>query len=369
MINSIRDVMPAPPRLRVEAVARPAFELLIGLYAATSPDDAHAPSWVPERASWSTELREAIERAGERSGEAWLHLLGLALELPDADARSFVDEVAHVPARELRRHLVGAYVPAWVGMLGADALERAAAGDGAAIEQLLAHPRYYAARASESLGPLIALPARETKARVVSALRRFAEEAFAPHEAEAVAALRGGADATNALSETLSPTDVIARVTSGYMYEPEPELARVLLVPHLAARPSLLLCQHRADRVICYPVAEEHADPEAELAERAVALGRALGDERRIQILRHLAFREASLDELAEGIGLARSTAHHHLAQLRAAGLVALRGNARGYWYTLRPDGLGEARQALEALARAPGKLPRRPRRKRTARR
>lgn len=361
--------MPAPPRLRVEAAAGSGFELLIGLYAATSPGDTHLPSWVPEREEWSTELTEAVERAGARSGEAWLHLLGLALELSSVDARSFVEAVARIPPRELRRHLVGVYVPAWVGMLGLDALERAAAGDGNAIERLLAHPRYYAGRAAESLGPLIALSARETKSRLVTALRLFAEEAFAPSEAEAVAALRADADATSSLSEKLSPGDVIARVTSDYVYEPEPEFERVVLVPHLAARPSLLLCQHRTDRVICYPVTEPHADPESELVERAVTLGRALGDERRLQILRHLAFREASLDELAGAIGLARSTAHHHLAQLRAAGLVALRGNARGYWYALRPDGLGEARQALEALARAPGKLPRRRRRKRAARR
>lgn len=360
--------MPAPPRLHVEAAAGPAFELLVGLYAAMSPERAHRPSWVPPRGEWSDALRDAVSAVGERSGEAWLHLLGLALELQYDDAASFVDAVSRVSPRELRRHVVGAYVPAWVGMVGAETLERGAAGDEAAIGTLLAHPRYYAGRADESLGALLPLSARETKARLLGALERFAEEAFAPQEDEVVGRLRAAAERTRELSRTLAPEAVIEQVTAGYVYEPEPELDRVLLVPHLAARPALLLCQHRTDRVICHPVADEHAEPEEALVERAVAVGRALGDERRVQMLRHLAVREATLDELAVTTGLARSTAHHHLAQLRAAGLVSLRGNARGYWFELRRDGLADALGALGDLARAPSELPRRRRSRRRAR-
>jgi len=358
--------MPAPPRLRVEAVAGPAFELLVGLYAATSPNAPEADEgWVPARSRWSPELRAAVDATGERSGEAWLHLLGLALELPHDDARSFVRRVARVPQAELRRHLVGAYVPAWVHLVGADALERAAAGEPDAIAEILAHPRYYAGEAREALAPLITLSARETKERVVAALELFADEVLAPRERELTEALAAGAHAVSELATTLPPAEVVARVTQGYVYEPEPEFERVLLVPHVAARPALLLCQHRESRVICYPLPHEHVDPEQALAERAVALGRALGDARRVQILRYLAAQDASLDELAANVALARSTAHHHLAQLRAAGLVTLRGNARGYWYVLRPAGLAEAQRAVSELARAPSALPARARARR----
>jgi DNA-binding transcriptional ArsR family regulator len=73
-----------------------------------------------------------------------------------------------------------------------------------------------------------------------------------------------------------------------------------------------------------------------------------------VQILRRLALADATLDELAEATALARSTTHHHLTQLRAAGLVALRGNAKGYWYALRPDGLADAQRAIGELTLAP---------------
>jgi DNA-binding transcriptional ArsR family regulator len=127
-----------------------------------------------------------------------------------------------------------------------------------------------------------------------------------------------------------------------------------VLVPHAGARPLLLLCQHRDARIICYPLPEEQLDPEAALAERAVAVGRAIGDPRRVRILRRLADADATLDELAEAAVLARSTTHYHLTQLRAGGLVTLRGNARGYLYALRPEGLAEAQRTLGALEQPP---------------
>jgi len=164
---------------------------------------------------------------------------------------------------------------------------------------------------------------------------------------------------------TPAPHAVIARVTRGYLYEPEPEFDRVVLVPHVAARPLLLLCQHRDARVICFPVSPEQLDPEASLAQDTLLLGRALGDGRRVAILRRLASGDATLDELADATGLAKSTAHHHLAQLRAAGLVTLRGNARGYWFALRSEGLADAQRAIGDLVHAPREPAQPPPRKR----
>ncbi len=350
----VRDVMPTTPKLTVETEARSALELLIGLSVATSPAGTHDETWVPRPERWSAELREAVVRVGERSGEAWLHLLGLALELPAPDARSFVKALARVDALELRRHLVGVHVPAWVGLVGATALEQAAAGDEKAIAKLLEDPRYYAGRAAEALPTLLSDPPKETKRHIVSVLRLFAEEAFAPSEKEIMAPIAVAAEAARGLVGSLTAQALIARVTRGYVYEPEPEFDRVVLVSHVAARPLLLLCQHRTARVICYPVSPQQLDPEAALAEETVLLGRALGDGRRILLLRRLASGHATLDELAGSAGLAKSTAHHHLAQLRAAGLVTLGGNARGYWYALRPEGLADAQRALGELVQAP---------------
>jgi len=321
----VRDVMSAPARPEVEVRAGAAFELLIAMSAVDGG-----------------------------AGELWLHLLGLALELPPSlDARAFVDAVAATAPLELRRHLVGVHVPTWRDLVGVETLERAARGDRKAAASLLRHDRYYAGRAAEALAPLLPLTPAQTRRRVVDLLRGFVDEEFAPRELEVVRLLEEEASRQREVTAGRPPQAAIAAVTGGYVYEPEPEFARVVLIPHVAAAPWLLLCQHRDARLICYAIAREPRDAEEAITDRALRLGRALADERRIQILRRLVDGEASLGELAEVAGLAKSTAHHHLSQLRAAGLVTMGGNARGYWYALRREGAADARAVLGELLAA----------------
>lgn len=64
--------------------------------------------------------------------------------------------------------------------------------------------------------------ARETKALIVAAVRRFAEEVLAPVEQDVVGPLLGEAESARALAATLGAGDVVARLTQGYEYEPEP---------------------------------------------------------------------------------------------------------------------------------------------------
>ena len=119
------------------------------------------------------------------------------------------------------------------------------------------------------------------------------------------------------------PEELIAIASPGYHYEPEPELPDVVLVPHAAARPWLLLCQHERSRIICYPLPERR-----ETEDRIVAFGRALADEKRVRMLMRLSTGDATLTELAVATGVAKSTAHHHVTLLRAAGLPRLRRKA-----------------------------------------
>jgi DNA-binding transcriptional ArsR family regulator len=314
----------------------PAFELLAGLYATGTPGGTAAAGWAPAE-------HEALAAIGSESGELWLHLLGLALELEADTAAAWIERVSTVDAAELRRHLVGVHVPAWRRVAGVETLERAAAGDAEAARELLANARYYAGRARESLSALLPLSADETKARVLDALRTYERDAFAPHESDVTAQLAEDA----AARRDHHGYDLVDRAAGGYRYETEPGFERVVLVPHLAARPRLLLCQHETTRIICYParVHDRTAD------ERLVVLGRALGDPKRLALLTRLRDGDASLADLAAELGLAKSTTHHHLAQLRAAGLVALAGNAAGYRYTLTPDGFADGEALLAGFA------------------
>jgi DNA-binding transcriptional ArsR family regulator len=342
----VRNVMPSAGGLVVETRAGAAFELLVGL-SVLSDEERRDGSWVPRIGDCSAALRRAVERVGDRAGETWLHLLGLALELPAASAQQFVDELERFDELEFRRHLLGVHVPTWRAIVGSETIERAASGERGAIGELLASDRYYAGRAHDALSVVLPLTPKQTKRRFIDALQRFTA-VFERHAPELVAELEDDARRRRDAAGDSSPESVIVGATGGYVYEPEPEFRRVILIPHAAASPSLLLCQHRDARVICYPLPDGATGEDID--ERVVRLGKALGDPARVRILRRLVRGEASLGELADAAGVAKSTAHHHLTALRAAGLVVLRGNARGYWYTLRLESLADARSLLTEL-------------------
>ena len=321
MVEFVHEAMPAAQVPRVRFVAGRAFETLVGLSVLTGADGT--PREGPPA------LQEAIAQVGERSSELWLHLLGLALERPDDIAAA----VRATSPLELRRHLAGVYVPAWREIVGAEALEGTARGSAS----LLDHDRYYAGCARASLERLLPLTPAETKRRVLAVLDLY------PVDDEVATALERDAAARN--EQRGSAAERIAAACPGYDYVPESELPDVVLVPHRAASPWLLLCQHDRARIICYPLPAQE-----QLEDRIVVLGRALADAKRARMLTRLAQGDATLAELAEVTQLAKSTAHHHLAHLRAAGLVEMHGNASGYWFSIRHEGLVEGGRLLRSV-------------------
>ena len=77
-------------------------------------------------------------------------------------------------------------------------------------------------------------------------------------------------------------------------------------------------------------------------------LHRALGDDTRLRILRLLRDRDWYLTEIAERLELSKPTIKHHLAQLRAAGLVTLTEEGGLSYFSLRRDRLDDASSELK---------------------
>ena len=99
------------------------------------------------------------------------------------------------------------------------------------------------------------------------------------------------------------------------------------MIPSFVNRPLVVsFAEFGETLLIIYPVADESLSAEATLRPlRLVRLSKALGDEKRLRILRALADGEKSLMELAEMFGVAKTTMHHHMIILRSAGLISSR--------------------------------------------
>jgi DNA-binding transcriptional ArsR family regulator len=150
---------------------------------------------------------------------------------------------------------------------------------------------------------------------------------------------------------------VIEDVTRGLDYEVPIGVTRVVLVPSVVIRPLSLIDQQRETLLVVYAVADEfmESDPEAPPS-WLLRTYKALGDEKRLRILRRLGEGEASLDELSSVLGLAKSTVHHHISVLRGAGLVRVHvpheKGLRHTTYSLREEALGDAVGLLDSYVR-----------------
>jgi DNA-binding transcriptional ArsR family regulator len=318
-------------RSQLDIAAGPAFALLLGLSGASRPGREELPG----------ELAAALADVGDSEGETWLNLLGVPLDAgPPYTVARLLDALAAIDGLELRRHLLGRFAWSWCTLAGIDDIEAAAVGDRKSARRLLEHPRYYGGHASASLTTLLPLDAEETRRRLVTAAGAASSLVADAGDALATAAKR----AERNLDEH-EPLEAIERLTGGYRYVPEIEAERVVLVPHLEQTLPLVLAQHRSARLIAYL-----AEPDRSAEESLVTLGRALADPRRVEILALVGRGVGRSNDLVGSTGLTRSTVHHHLAQLRAAGLVALEGNARAYVYVPRRDAPGEIAERLATV-------------------
>ncbi|HEY7127618.1 MAG TPA: winged helix-turn-helix domain-containing protein [Ktedonobacterales bacterium] len=158
-------------------------------------------------------------------------------------------------------------------------------------------------------------------------------------EAEAVA---HHAEAASAASEML-----FERLTHGIRLTAPPEVERVLLVPQYHYRPAEIQQNWKGMRLCLYP-ADVLPPAPGDPPQALLRLTRALDDESRLRILRLLSRKPLTFTEVLHETGLTRGTVHHHLAALRAAGLIAEEDVYNGpTTYRLRLSALDDLNQQL----------------------
>lgn len=344
-MSMVRDFTPGRRGLNVDIGVHPAYDLILSVWALQCEDGCDTyelgEDWFGNlRAKLSDAETAKLEELGD--GEIWIGLLSIVPELPEnSDIDAFLDHLAAFDPLELRLRIIQ-HKDIYPASLTPVATA-AAAGEPKAIEELISHESMDEhKRWQDSLRLLLEMSPEETRKRMVGVLRAFQERGFREHEAEMTVALRRDAETKRAMADEMSPDRLIEVATNGIAIEAGRDLRKVRLVPSVVIRPWVLITEHEDLRILFYPVAIEHLDSDPGAPpEWLVKRYKALGDERRLRILRRLSEGPASLQELADFVDVAKSTAHHHMVLLRTAGLVKITLGADKQ-YSLREEVLSE---------------------------
>lgn len=299
----------------------------------------------------SDETTARLEKFGP---SVWIGLLSLLAEETDGGTvDTFIELLSTYDPVELRHRLLMLYdmVPDDARGLAADAAE----GDAEALETVLALPEFTEHQAwATTLRRLLEMTPEETRSALAETLGAVQQDIFSKYEAEFRPGLERDLTAKRSLARRLSPERLVEIATNGISIEEGGYIQPIMLVPTIVGRPWVIFTESKDQLVLCYPVAEEYldADPDAP-PQWLVKIYKALGDERRLRILRRLSKAPASLAELVDEMGGSKSTIHHHLMLLRSAGLLRVTlGTEKEY--SLRADVVPETAAVLHAYIGGP---------------
>ncbi len=328
------------PEIRLEA--RPAIDFLISVIGDTEPELLPADTAWRQASfeSLSAPLKRDFERAFGGNEEEHKALCGWALLMvivPRPEIRTSADVVAFA-----------------AGVRAIDLLRTACQDEDLGATCVLAD-RYFdgepgllddiVAGTPEELRPPIRrlLEDSDGEMRALRRALRAWQERFAEIEPRVARMHERDVADHRADIERLPTPDLIERVTNGYRWTPDQTVRTIYLTPSYFSRPYNYTFGGDAWHLFAYPLAETALDGDPGAVPTAtLRLFRALGDEGRLRILRHLADGDLYLTEIAERMNLSKPTAKHHLAQLRAAGLVTVIETGGLTYYSLRRDRVGE---------------------------
>lgn len=314
-------------RVRISVDSSPLYDLLLVMWSVFGADDKAESHSVGK--DWFENFRKrlspetlAVATKAAAFGELWVALLPIVETAPDRSIDAAIDWLEAVDPLWLRETLLSEKFCD----VTPEVRVAAARGEEGAVATILAEASTMKMDENfcRSLESFLELPATDVIPPLVEAMRRVRSEAFSEYEEEWAAAQARDAAARQPLIDgSSSIKDLIESITNGIAYDIPQGVRRLVFIPSVSLRPWTLITDHEDALLVCYPVAEEHlvVDPEAPPAS-LLAVYKALGDDKRMRLLRKLSDGPATLAELTEHVGMAKSTVFHHMAVLRAAGLV-----------------------------------------------
>lgn len=188
--------------------------------------------------------------------------------------------------------------------------------------------------------------------RYVRLLAAWNEQYFRHVDPEILAGLAADAAAKQELAGSIPTSQLLGLATSGVIFADEDSDETILLVPQYHYRPWNLFAEYRGQRTVEYPCDALPPAP-GEPPPGLVRTVRALSDPNRLRMLRFLCQAPRTFTDLVQYSGLSKSTVHHHLVILRAAGLILVPDLTRkGEKYVPRTGNIDSLGERLSAYLR-----------------
>jgi len=178
----------------------------------------------------------------------------------------------------------------------------------------------------------------EQRAALVSALREWNAQYFSRLDPAILDGLERDALAKRKLMATLTPVELYEEATNGIRQSPSDKLELIRIVPQYHMRPSVH-STHLSDLIISFYGCDAVPAEPGVAPVQLMRLLRCLADDSRLKMLSVMSGRSRTFTELVKLSGLSKSTLHHHLIALRAAGLLTLEADSHTrVVYSLRTE-------------------------------
>ncbi len=365
-----------PPIVSIEP--SPAYELLQSIVVTMGHEGSDTyevgAEWVAEmKARAGDDLWKRVEEVSLGDTDTFIHMIGLVHDTPaPRDVPAFLEHLRETDADEIRLHLVQFYSREVRRMTPPTVIRAAIGGDVEARREFLrtSYPEWE--MWASYLERVLDVDGEAFKADLIDTLQDWYERVWKPESLTIMPIVERDADAKRALVRELPIDRFVTTATNGVEFAPRPGIDRVVMVPSFVNRPLVTYYEFGEALIIIYPVADENVTADSDAPPlRLVRLSKALGDEKRLRILRALADGEKTLMELADMFGVAKTTMHHHMIVLRSAGLISVGVGSKRY--RLRQETVPDVGALLSGyLGAAPGpsaasRSPASPRKRRAA--
>jgi DNA-binding transcriptional ArsR family regulator len=198
----------------------------------------------------------------------------------------------------------------------------------------------------------------QARADLVEVLGVYLERIYAQHLDSVRDRITAAIPVAEKMLDILPPSVAIEQLTGGYTIGADLGLTKITMAPSVFIHPfmSARLDERTGEALVIYGLPSDFFDAYDPVPVRheLIAALKAMADPNRLALLEILSGDEVYGTELTSRLGLAQPTVHHHLAQLRTAGLIRQERDRHGMRYSIRHDSADTLLRSLRDLLGSP---------------